>query len=113
MPPGPVVVGSVASLPDAVRRFILFDMEDDAAADPVRLDEPDRYLVADPKDPTRPPADQPLSISLALVVVAQVDTGTSPWAPFSAEVTNSPNSATPLMWPVKTLPIDRDSSVAR
>ena len=71
MPPGPVVVGSGATVPDAVRRSILFDVEDDAAADPVCLDEPDRYLVPDPKHPTRPPADQPLSTPVALVVVAR------------------------------------------
>jgi len=65
-----MVVCSVATLPGLVRRSILFDVEDDAAADPIRLDEPDRYLVPDPKHPTRPPADQPLSASVALVVVA-------------------------------------------
>jgi hypothetical protein len=51
------MVSSVARLPDAVRRSILFDMEDDAATDPVRLDQSDRYLVPNPKDPTRPLAD--------------------------------------------------------
>ena len=46
-------------------------MEDDAAADPIRLDQSDRYLVADPKDPTRSPADQPMSFHVALIIVAR------------------------------------------
>ena len=78
---------------------VLLDAEDDAAADRVRLDEMDGYLVADPKDPTGPPADQPLSLSGRAHNSRSAGSmiGTSRSAPFSTDVTNSPNSATPLM----------------
>src|SRR5215472_5260716 len=58
-------------LADALHCPILLDVEDDTAADPVRLDELDRYLVADPKDPPRSPADQPLPFYVALIIAAR------------------------------------------
>src|SRR5438132_11119676 len=51
-------------------RLILFDPENDAAADPVCLGEADQHLVADPEDLTRPPPDQSVGPCLVLIIVA-------------------------------------------
>jgi len=58
-------------LSDVLHCPILLDMEHDAAADPIRLHESNGYLVADPKDPTRPSSDQPLPFLVALIIVAR------------------------------------------
>src|SRR6516164_1594428 len=51
-------------------RPILFEPKDDAAADCVRFDEPDRHFVSDPEDPTGSPPDQSLRSLVAIIIVA-------------------------------------------
>src|SRR5271163_423612 len=56
--------------PRGRNRPILLDAVNEAAADRVRFDEPDRDFVSDPENPTGSSPDQSMGCLVALIVVA-------------------------------------------